>query len=130
VSTEPVAQVYRRYLQCLNERRWDDLADFVSDDVTRNGKSMGLDGYRTLLETDVAAVPDLQFIAELMVVQGDFVACRLTFECTPQHPFLGFDPPGTAISFAEHAIYRFSDSKIAEVWSVIDTQAIAAQITP
>ena len=45
----------------------------------------------------------------------------------PQQQFLGFDPPGTPIAFAEHVFYRFCDSKIAEVWSVIDTQAIAAQ---
>jgi predicted ester cyclase len=80
-----------------------------------------------MLEADVAAVPDLLFIAELIVTQDDVVACRLAFQCTPQQQFLGFDPPGTPIAFAEHVFYRFCDSKIAEVWSVIDTQAIAAQ---
>lgn len=48
------------------------------------------------------------------------------FRCTPQRPFLGFEPTGAPISFAEHAFYRFRDTKIAEVWSVIDTKAIAA----
>ncbi|CAN5659560.1 hypothetical protein BH10ACT9_BH10ACT9_03740 [soil metagenome] len=69
----------------------------------------------------------LLFAAELMVAQADVVACRLSFQCTPQHRFLGFDPPGTPITFPEHVFYRFRDFKISEVWSVIDTQAIAAQ---
>src|SRR5690349_15734068 len=127
MSGEPLAEAYRRYLRCLNERRWDDLGEFLSHDVVHNGRRLGLSGYRAMLEADVAAVPDLMFITELIVTQGDVVACRLGFQCTPQQQFLGFDPPGTLISFAEHAFYRFCDSKIVEVWSVIDTQAIAAQ---
>jgi predicted ester cyclase len=46
------------------------------------------------------------------------------------HPAAAFsrvEPSGTPISFAEHVFYRFRDAKIAEVWSLIDTQAIAAQ---
>jgi predicted ester cyclase len=130
MRAEPLAQTYQRYLDCLNERRWDDLGDFVSPDVVHNGRPLGLGGYRAMLEADTTAVPDLLFIAELVVTQEDVVACRLGFECTPQQRFMGFDSPGTPISFAEHVFYRFSDSKIAEVWSVIDTQAIAAQTAP
>ena len=99
----------------------------MARDVTHNGRPLGLSGYRAMLEADVAAVPDLLFLADLIVVQENLVACRLNFQCTPRQQFLGFDPPGTPISFAEHVFYRFSDSKIVEVWSVIDTQAIAAQ---
>jgi len=127
MSVNPLTEAYSRYLRCLNQRRWEDLGEFVSDDVVHNGRPLGLSGYRALLEADTAAVPDLLFVAELIVTQDDVVACRLGFQCTPQQQFLGFDPPGTPISFAEHVFYRFSDSKIVEVWSVIDTQAIAAQ---
>jgi len=119
---------YSQYLHCLNERRWDDLGEFVSHDVVHNGRPLGLSGYRAMLEADTGAVPDLQFVAEMIVAQDDVVACRLGFHCTPQEKFLGFDPPGTPVSFAEHVFYRFRDAKIAEVWSVIDTRAIAAQI--
>jgi predicted ester cyclase len=127
MSTETLAEVYRRYLQCLNERRWDDLGEFVCDDAIHNRRPLGLGGYRAMLEADTAAIPDLQFVAELIVAQEDALASRLIFECTPQRPFLGFEPSGTPISFAEHVFYRFRDAKIAEVWSLIDTQAIAAQ---
>ncbi|MBI5339473.1 putative ester cyclase [Mycobacterium sp. BK558] len=127
MSDESLTEVYRRYLRCLNERRWDDLGEFVSHDVVHNGRPLGLSGYRAMLEADTAAVPDLLFNAELIVNHEDVVACRLFFRCTPHRRFLGFDPPGTPITFAEHAFYQFRDSEIVEVWSVIDTQAIAAQ---
>jgi predicted ester cyclase len=127
MTCEPLTEVYVRYLQCLNERRWEDLGGFVSDDAIHNGRSLGLSGYRAMLEADTAAIPDLQFFAELITAHDDVVASCLMFHCTPQQRFLGFEPRGTPITFAEHVFYRFRDAKIAEVWSLIDTQAISAQ---
>lgn len=129
MGTESLVEIYRRYLDCLNERRWEALGDYVADDAVHNGRMLRLNGYREMLQTDVAAIPDLEYVAELIVAGDDTVASRLTFRCTPQRPILGFEPTGRPISFAEHVFYRFRDGKIAEVWSVIDTQAIAAQQT-
>jgi predicted ester cyclase len=127
MSTHPLTVAYRLYLQCLNERRWNDLHEFVCADVSYNDKPIGLQRYRAMLETDTRAVPDLRYNAELIVCEADVVACRLVFRCTPQRPFLGFEPTGAAISFSEHVFYRFREAKIAAVWSLIDTRAIAAQ---
>ena len=128
MATEHLTTTYHRYLHCLNERRWDDLSEFVAEDVYYNEKPIGLAGYRAMLEADTRAIPDLQFTTDLIVTQADTVACRLVFRCTPQRPFLGFEPTGALISFSEHVFYRFRDARIARVWSLIDTQAIAAQI--
>ncbi len=127
MNERELTEVYHRYLRCLNERRWDDLGEFVSDDAIHNERPLGLDGYRAMLKGDVAAIPDLLFSAEVVIAQGDKLASRLMFRCTPQRQFLGFEPSGAQISFAEHVLYRFHDAKIAEVWSIIDTQAITAQ---
>lgn len=120
--------MYREYLDCLNERRWDDLGQFVADDVVHNGKALGLSGYRAMLESDVRAIPDLRFNAELLLADDSVVGCRLFFECTPREPFLGFQPTGDRVSFAEHVFYRFQDGRIAEVWSLIDREAIRDQV--
>ncbi|KUI30671.1 hypothetical protein AU196_14250 [Mycobacterium sp. IS-1742] len=119
--------VYRAYLACLNERRWDDLGRFVADGVTYNGEPLGLNGYRSMLEADTRAIPDLLFVPEILLADGDMVSCRLRFECTPQHEFLGFEPTGARITFAEHVFYRFADERIVEVRSLIDKEAIGAQ---
>ena len=129
MSTETLTDVYRRYLLCLNERRWDELGQFVCEDAIHNERPLGLEGYRQMLEADVAAIPDLQFVAEFIVTHDDVVASRLNFHCRPERTFLGFEPTGLPISFSEHVFYRFRDSKIAQVWSLIDTQAIAAQVS-
>ena len=121
-------ETYRDYLACLNERRWDDLGRFVADEVVHNGRSLGLAGYRAMLEADIHAVPDLLYVPQILIADDPIVSCRLFFECTPRHTFLGLEPTGQRISFAEHVIYRFDDRRIAEVWSVIETEAIRAQL--
>jgi predicted ester cyclase len=127
MTTENLATVYRRYLQCLNERRWNDLHEFVSENLTYNAQPMTLVDYCAARQAEAQAIPDLRFTADLVVTSADTVAARLFFRCTPEQPILGFVPTGTQISFAEHVFYRFHDEKIEQVWSLIDTSAIAAQ---
>jgi steroid delta-isomerase-like uncharacterized protein len=119
---------YRAYLTALNERRFEDLVDFVHDELTYNDKPMTRRQYRDLIAGDVAAIPDLFFDVELLVVSGDEVGCRLMFNCTPEREFQGFAPNGRKIGFAEHVFYRFRDGRIANVWSLLDRTAIERQL--
>jgi predicted ester cyclase len=128
MTVETLTAVYHRYLECLNERRWDDLGEFVADDVTHNDRPLGLSGYRAMLEDDVRTIPDLRFVPDRVVAEGDAVACRLVFRCVPERPFLGFEPTGSPIAFAEHAFYTFRERRIVEVSSLLDIRAVAAQL--
>jgi predicted ester cyclase len=128
VSEPDLAARYRTYLDTLNERRLDDLVHHVADELTYNGEPMTRRQYQDLIAADLAAVPDLVYEAHLVVADGEHVACRLVFACTPQREFLGFTPNGRRLVFAEHVFYRFHEGRIAEVWSLIDRAAIAAQV--
>jgi predicted ester cyclase len=119
---------YRAYLEALNERRLDDLVLYVEDELSYNGETMTRRQYQDLIAADITAIPDLLFDAHIIVASGDQVACRLVFDCTPQHQFLGFSPNGERLSFAEHVFYHFRDGRIAAVSSLIDRPAIEAQL--
>jgi steroid delta-isomerase-like uncharacterized protein len=121
---------YRAYLEALNERRLDDLVHYVHDELSYNGERMTRRQYQDLIAADVTAIPDLVFDAHIIVASGDQVACRLVFDCTPRHEFLGFSPNGKRLIFAEHVFYHFRDGRIAKVSSLIDRAAIAAQLGP
>lgn len=127
MSDNDLTAIYRAYLACLNDRRWDDLGEYVTDDVVRNGERLGLNGYRAMLESDTRATPDLEFNAEILTADDRHVGCRLVFTCTPTHTFLGLGPTGEQVTFAEHVFYRFEDRRIAQVWSLIDMDAIREQ---
>jgi predicted ester cyclase len=124
-----IEQLYRDYLTVLNERRFDDLAGFVHDDLTYNDAPMTRRQYRDLIADDVAAIPDLFYAVETLVVSGDDVACRIRFDCTPVREFLGgIVPDGRRLSFTEHVFYRFREGRIEHVWSLIDRDAVRRQL--
>lgn len=123
-----LADIYRRYIACLNAQDWPRLGQFVHEDAQHNGRPIGLHGYRAMLEQDFTEIPDLRFEVELLISEPPRVASRLRFDCTPKGHFLGLPVNGKRVSFAENVFYEFRDGKVRRVWSVIDKQAIEAQI--
>lgn len=128
MHAQELGELYRRYLDCLNQRDWSSLGRFVADDAIHNGRQIGLAGYRDMLEQDVREIPDLRFTIELLVVEPPVVASRLAFDCRPARRFLGLEIDGKRIAFTENVFYAFRDGKIAQVWSVIDKAAIETQL--
>ncbi|SNY96880.1 ester cyclase [Halomonas sp. hl-4] len=119
---------YRDYITCLNKQDWTNLGQFVHDDVHHNGKPLGLDGYRAMLEADYEQIPDLYFNIQLLIADPPHIACRLRFDVTPKGNFMGLPVNGRKVTFCENVFYLFHDQKIREVWSVIDKAAIEAQL--
>lgn len=126
--TSHLSSLYADYLACLNAQDWSGLGRFVHPDVVHNGRPLGLDGYRSMLQANYRDIPDLRFKLELLVVDPPKLAVRLAFDCTPIGDFLGLPINGTRVVFSENAIYAFEDDRIREVWSVIDKEAIESQL--
>jgi len=125
--TANLGEVYRAYLDALNARRWDDLGRFVHDRVVHNDRPMSRQQYARMIAEDVRRIPDLHFAVDLLVTQGDVVACRLWFDCRPAREFAGIAPTGRRVTFAEHVFYRFRAGRIEQVWSLVDTDAVRDQ---
>jgi predicted ester cyclase len=120
---------YLAYLDALNDRRFSVLDEFVQDELTYNDEVLTRQEYSDMIAADTRAVPDLRFDVRLLVTNEDVVACRLWFDCTPTGTFFGLAPTGRRISFCEHVFYRFRAGRIAQVWSLIDRDAVATQLT-
>ncbi|MDX8517059.1 ester cyclase [Mesorhizobium dulcispinae] len=128
MTREDLADRYKGYIACLNEQDWDNLGRFVGEAVQHNGETIGLSGYRRMLEGDFESIPDLRFNIELLVSEPPRVAARLHFDCRPKSVLFGLQVNGKRVSFAENVFYEFQDGRICEVWSVIDKAAIQAQL--
>lgn len=129
MTTDPLAQVYRDYIACLNRRDLSELGRYVHTNATHNDRPLGLSGYRAMLEQDFADIPDLHFNIELLVVHPPHVASRLRFDCHPRATFMNLEVRGARLSFTENVFYEYEAEKIARVWSVIDKAAIEAQLS-
>jgi predicted ester cyclase len=129
VTHDNLESTYLAYLDALNDRRFDELDRYVCDELVYNDKPLTRQEYAAMIAEDTHAVPDLHFKAQLLSTDGDIVACRLWFDCNPTRTFLGLEPTGRPVSFAEHVFYRFEEGRIAHVWSLIDRDAIASQLS-
>lgn len=119
---------YQAYLDCLNRQAWAELGRYVDEAVEHNGRSLGLAGYQAMLEGDHAAIPDLQFVARLLVVEPPWLAAQLDFDCHPRGELFGLAVNGRRVRFSEHVFYRLEEGRIREVRSLIDTATIASQL--
>ncbi|MBB5701043.1 putative ester cyclase [Ochrobactrum daejeonense] len=119
---------YREYIECLNKQDWNNLSQFVHDDVHHNGRPLGINGYRTMLESDYEQIPDLRFTIEMLVADTQRIASRLRFDVTPKADFLDLPVNGRKVTFCENVFYEYQHGKIREVWSVIDKAAIELQL--
>nr|WP_314087251.1 ester cyclase [uncultured Shinella sp.] len=128
MTGQELAALYRGYIACLNRQDWANLGSFVHEEAHYNGKRIGLPGYRTMLEGDFRAIPDLHFSIDFLVVEPPRVASRLLFNCTPVGQLFGLPVNGRTVSFTENVFYEFEDARIRNVWSIIDKAAIAAQL--
>lgn len=124
-----ILNLYRAYIDCLNRQDWPALGRFVDQNVHYNGERIGLSGYREMLENDFRAIPDLQFVIDLLMADPPRIAARLYFDCTPVGELFGFAVNGQRVSFTENVFYEFSDGRIRNVYSVIDKATVQAQLT-
>jgi predicted ester cyclase len=65
---EDILAFYGRYLARCNEHRFDDLGEFVADDV--NGPTQGLSRYIAGLRAVVDAFPDYQWQLQHLLVDN------------------------------------------------------------
>jgi predicted ester cyclase len=111
-----VVGLYERYLARCNEHRFDELGEFVSEQVSGSGAVDGLAGYIDGVRAVCTAFPDYRWELQELVVEEDTIAARLIGRGTHTGPFDGIAPTGRRISTQELVIYRFADGKIVRCW--------------
>ena len=111
-----MAALYRRYLTRCNEHRFDELGEFVSEQVSGSGPVDGLAAYIDGVKAVCTAFPDYRWELQELVVEGDTIAARLIGQGTHTGPFSGIAPTGRKVSTQELVIYRIADGKIVRCW--------------
>ena len=120
--------LYEGYLACCNERRFDDLARYVHDEITFNGQATSRADYAQAIASNIEAVPDFRWTVEGLVTSGDTIAVRLTDRGTPGRDWLGIPPTGRSFEIAEFATYHVRDGRIAAMWFLLDQPTAARQV--
>ena len=57
LASPSLTDLYRAYIDCLNQQAWEELAQYVDDEVEHNGRPLKLSGYRDMLVQDYEDTP-------------------------------------------------------------------------
>jgi predicted ester cyclase len=107
---------YRRYLARCNDHRFEELDEFVDENVRVNGTTQGRASYVAGLRAVVEAFPDYHWDLEHLLVDGSWLSAQLTDTGTHVGTFLGVPATGREISAQELAMYRVDRGRIVESW--------------
>lgn len=92
------------------------------------GQAPGRDGFAPVIAAYRAALPDLRFVNEDVLVAGDKVTVRSTFSGTHQGVLFGIPPTGTRIEVMAIDIHRIAGGRIVESWHVEDWLSAFGQL--
>jgi len=131
-SAEPAA-LYERVIEAVNTGDATLLEHALAADVVDHnplpGQAAGREGFAQWLAMARTAFPDLAAtVDDVVVVEGDRVAARLTYRGRHAGPFLGVPGTGRRVEFAALHMARVADGRIVEFWGVADLLGALEQL--
>jgi aspartyl-tRNA synthetase len=123
-----IESFYRRYNDLCNGHKFDQLAEFVAEDVVVNGQTQGLREYVAGLEQVVTAFPDYRWDLRHLLIDDDWISAHFLDTGTHRGKFLGVPATGRSVRIQEFAIYRLAAGKFAEVWVTADNHQLLQQL--
>jgi predicted ester cyclase len=94
----------------------------AGDDIT------GTEGFKQIVTSQRAAMPDIHFTIDHMIAEGDYVAVQYTSTGTFTGKVGDIEPTGKKSTLKHAIIYRFEGGKQAEVWVYRDNLLMYQQL--
>src|SRR3990172_559389 len=126
ITRKEVTRLIRELLEAWNAHDVDRAAalyapDYQGVDVGEAMPQQGPDGLRRSLGRYLQAFPDLYFILDETVVQGDRIVLAWTARGTHQGPLLNIPPTGRAVVLHGVSLLTVAKGKVARasyIWDV------------
>ena len=122
--------LYLSYLKYCNEHNFDRMASFYTSTIKVNDVPMDPAAVTAQFEPLISAFPDWHWEMRHIVVDGDYIAVHFTVTGTHRGAFQGIEATGRRVTVSEFTLYRLEDGKFAEVWDLVDMDAVMSQIGP
>jgi len=133
LSPEANKLIVRRYVDELWNRG--DLAtadaimaaDFI-EHVPSPGQEPGREGYKQYIVQFRNAFPDMQFVVEDLIAEGDKVVLRWSGQGTHKAELAGIPATGKMVTLTGIDIFRFADGQVVERWGERDVLSLMRQL--
>ena len=131
--TENNKAVIRKFLEeVINQNRMDRATDLVAEDFVEldplPGQRQGREGLKEVLGMMRAAFPDIHWVVEEMVAEGDTVVTRFTWTGIHRGTFLGVSATGRSISVKGVVIDQLSAGKMSKSRILMDSLGLMQQL--
>jgi predicted ester cyclase len=105
------------------------MASFYTSTIKVNDVPMDPAAVTAQFAPLISAFPDWHWEIRHLVVEGDYIAVHFTVTGTHLGAFRGIEATGRrVIMTSEFTLYRVEDGKFAEVWDLVDMEAVLRQI--
>lgn len=131
MSTEENKALVRVAFDALNQKNWAAFYELVAPDFVLHDASttiQGLEAYKQFVSMYYAAFPDLHFIVEDLIAEGDRVVARYTAQGTQQGDLMGIAPTGKQVTVTNILITRIANDKAVEQWLNFDALGMLQQL--
>ena len=134
MSEENEALVRRYFEEIWNKGNLELIDELFTTNFVRHGpvgtegEVRGLEGFKALVSSYRAGLPDLRIPIEDQIAAGDRVVTRWTAYGTHQGELLGNAPTGNQATVTGILVDRISGGKIEEEWVDYDTLHLMQQI--
>ena len=90
----------------------------------------GLEARKQFIKDIRSAYPDLKLTVEEMIVEGETLAFRWTFQGTHtgQSPILDIAPTGKQVTQTGCSLVHWAEGKVVEVWGYLDHLGLLHQL--
>lgn len=122
-------ELYASYLKHCNAHNFEAMQSFYSfPTVSINDEPWTPTRVTAQFGPLMSAFPDWHWEIRNLSVDGDFLALHFKVSGTHQGAFQGIEATGRAVNVSQFTLYHVVNGKFAEVWDLIDAQAILEQI--
>ena len=126
-------EIIRRFVdETLNKGNIEAAGEFVWEDMVEQvpfpGQGPGLEGLKDVLRGMREAFPDMRWVLQEQVAEGETVVTRFEWTGTHRGPFLGVPATGRAVRVWGIVIDRLVGGKLKESRMLMDTLGLMAQL--
>jgi predicted ester cyclase len=124
--------VIARYVEATNQNELDVLDELVYPDYVEHdpvpGQEPGLEGLKKAYTMFNTPFPDLKFIFDDVIAEGDMVFGRGIISGTHEGEFFGIPGTGKKVHWTGTRLFRLRDLKVVEGWVNIDMMSLMQQM--
>jgi steroid delta-isomerase-like uncharacterized protein len=120
--------LYLSYLKFCNDHDFDSMASFYTPTIKVNDAPMDPAAVTAQFVPVISAFPDWHWEMRHIVVDDDNIVVQFTVTGTHLGTFQGIEATGRLVSVSEFTRYHLDGGKFAEVWDLLDMDALLKQI--